>query len=60
MKKNYRRTGRYEGLVKQLQRETLCLVNLGIARDFAKECFRRKINIELGDEYNDGIIMYIK
>jgi len=52
--------GRFEGLVNQLKKEKLCLVNLTIAKDFAKECFRRKINIGVGDTYGDGVIIVKK
>ena len=65
MKKNKKqftpkKYGRFEGLVNQLKKETLVLVNLTNARDFAQECFRRGIKVGVGDTYGDGVIIVKK
>lgn len=48
----------FEGLIKQLERETLVLVNLEKAKDFAKACFDQGIKVDVGSTYKDGIIIY--
>lgn len=49
----------FEGLVKQLKRESLVLVTFTDVKAFAKECFDRGIKVGVGDVYEDkGIIIY--
>lgn len=48
----------FEGLIKQLERETLVLVNLQQAKSFVKACFDQKIKVGVGDVYNGGVIIY--
>ena len=59
MKKN-RNTGRFQGLIDQMNRDKhkLVLVNINNAKPFANECIRRGYNIEIGDAYKDSIIIY--
>lgn len=54
--------GRFGGLIEQMNRDKhrLVLVNLGIAKPFAAECIRRGYDIEIGDAYKDGIVIYRK
>lgn len=48
----------FEGLIKQLERETLVLVNIYKAKDFAKACFDRGIKVDVGSTYKDGVVIY--
>ena len=48
----------FEGLIKQLQRETLVLVNLQQAKPFVKACFDQKIKVGVGSVYNGGVVIY--
>lgn len=49
----------FEGLVKQLKRESLVLVTLVKAKDFCHECFNRGIKVGVGDTLNDeSVIIY--
>ena len=54
--------GRFGGLIDQMNRDKhkLVLVNLAIAKPFASECIRRGYDIEIGDTYKDGIVIYRK
>lgn len=50
----------FDGKIRQLKKEHLILVNLVESREFARECFRRGIEIGVGSEYNGGVILYEK
>ena len=50
----------FEGLIKQLNKESLVLVNLNKAEDFIRECGNRKIVCGVGSRYKDGIVIYKK
>lgn len=63
MKKNNKNqknheTRPFEGLIKQLERETLVLVNIYKAKDFAKACFDQGIKVNVGSTYKDGVVIY--
>jgi len=62
MKKNnkVRKTRPYDGLVRQLNKETLVLCNLANFEGFKKALDNRNIEYELGDFYKDGIIVVKK
>ncbi len=49
----------FDGLVHQLKRESLVLVNLGKSKAFAAECFKRGIKVGVGDTYKNGVIIYL-
>lgn len=48
----------FEGLIKQLERETLVLVNIYKAKDFVKACFDEGIKVDIGSTYKDGVVIY--
>lgn len=48
----------FEGLIKQLNRETLVLVNIYKAKDFVKACFDEGIKVDVGSTYKDGVVIY--
>lgn len=48
----------FEGLIKQLERETLVLVNIYKAKDFVKACFDKGIKVDVGSTYKDGVVIY--
>ena len=48
----------FEGLIKQLERETLVLVNIYKAKDFVKVCFDQGIKVDVGGTYKDGVVIY--
>ena len=48
----------FEGLIKQLERETLVLVNIYKAKDFVKACFDQGIKVDVGSTYKDGVVIY--
>lgn len=48
----------FEGLIKQLQKETLVLVNIYKAKDFVKACFDKGIKVDVGSTYKDGVVIY--
>ena len=48
----------FEGLIKQLQKETLLLVNIYKAKDFVKACFDKGIKVDVGSTYKDGVVIY--
>ena len=50
----------FDGLIKQLNKEQLVLVNLNKAKDFVKECGNRGIICGVGSTYKDGIVIYKK
>lgn len=56
--KNQSKTMPFEGLIKQLKKETLVLVNLQQAKPFVKACFDQKIKVGVGSVYNGGVIIY--
>ena len=56
-KKN-RETKPFEGLIKQLERETLVLVNIYKAKDFVKACFDEGVKVDVGSTYKDGVVIY--
>ena len=49
----------FEGLVNQLKKESLVLINLQKAKPFAAECFKRGLKVGVGDTYKDGVIIYL-
>ena len=53
-------TSPFEGLIKQLNKEQLVLVNLNKAEDFVRECGSRGIICGVGSRYKDGIVIYKK
>lgn len=53
-----RKTMPFEGLIKQLRKESLVLVNLEKARPFAEACFAQGIKIGVGSVYNGGVVIY--
>lgn len=58
-KNNRRQVSRpFDAQIRQLNRESLILVNLVNVKSFANECFRRGIKVGVGDVYNDGVIIY--
>ena len=59
-KNNRRQVSRpFDAQIRQLNRESLILVNLVNAKSFANECFRRGIKIGVGDTLNDeSVIIY--
>ena len=48
----------FEGLIKQLQKETLVLVNIYKAKDFVKACFDKGIKVDVGSTFKDGVVIY--
>ena len=50
----------FTGMVNQLNRQSLILVNLGKFEGFKKALADRGIEYELGDFYKDGIIVMKK
>ena len=48
----------FEGLIKQLERETLVLVNIYKAKDFVKACFDEGIKVDVGGTYKEGVVIY--
>lgn len=56
--KNQNKTMPFEGLIKQLDRETLVLVNIYKAKDFVKACFDQGIKVDVGSTYKDGVVIY--
>ena len=48
----------FDGLIRQLNRETLVLVNLDKAKAFVRACFDRGIKVDVGDTYRNGVIIY--
>ena len=48
----------FEGLIKQLDRETLVLVNIYKAKDFVKACFDEGIKVDVGSTYKGGVVIY--
>ena len=50
----------FEGLIKQLNKESLVLVNLDNAKSFIQECGKRHIICGVGSRYKDGIVIYKK
>ena len=50
----------FEGLIKQLERETLVLCSLVQFEGFKKALGNANVEYDLGDFYNDGIIVIKK
>ena len=50
----------FDGLIKQLNKEQLVLVNLDKAKDFVQECGKRGIICGVGSKYNGGLVIYKK
>jgi len=50
----------FDGLIKQLNKEQLVLVNLDKAKDFVQECGKRGIVCGVGSKYNGGLVIYKK
>ena len=50
----------FEGLIGQLNREKLVLVNLNRLPAFIQECSNRHIIVGLGSNYGDGKIVFKK
>jgi len=50
----------FEGLIKQLNKESLVLVNLNKAEAFVRECGKQNIVCGVGSTYKDGIVIYKK
>ena len=61
-RKGFKSTGRFQGLIDQMNRDRhkLVMVGLSSAKDFANECIRRGYDIEIGDATTNGIIIYRK
>ena len=59
MKKN-RQTKPFEGKINQLKREKLVLCSLVQFEDFKKALYGAHVEYDLGDFYNDGIIVIKK
>jgi len=57
-KNEVKETKPFEGLIKQLERETLVLVNIYKAKDFVKACFDKGIKVDVGSTYKDGVVIY--
>ena len=57
-RKKNAQTKPFEGLIKQLERETLVLVNIYKAKDFVKACFDEGIKVDVGSTYKDGVVIY--
>lgn len=57
-KNEAKETKPFEGLIKQLERETLVLVNIYKAKDFVKACFDQGIKVDVGSTYKDGVVIY--
>jgi len=60
--KNKKNIGRFGGLIDQMNRDRhhLVLVNVGIAEKYVRECARRGYDVQIGDTYKDGVIVYKK
>lgn len=50
----------FDGLIRQLNKEQLVLVNLNRAEDFVRECGKRGIVCGVGSKYNGGLVIYKK
>ena len=48
----------FEGLIKQLNKETLVLVNIYKAKDFVRACFDQGIKVDVGSTFNGGVVIY--
>ena len=61
-KKNQKvqKTRPFDGLIRQLNHESLVLVNLNKLPAFVQECANRHIVVELGSNYGDGKIVFKK
>lgn len=50
----------FDGLIRQLNKESLVLVNLDNAKSFIQECGKRGIICGVGSKYNGGLVIYKK
>ena len=48
----------FSGKIKQLEKETVILINLEQAKPFVQECFKQRIKVGVGSVYNGGVIIY--
>ena len=55
-----RKTRLFEGLINQLHRESLVLVNLDRLPAFVQECNNRHIVVGLGSTWNGGKVVFKK
>ena len=55
-----RKTRPFDGLINQLHKETLVLVNINKLPAFVQECNNRHITVGLGSNYGDGKIVFKK
>ena len=58
--KSQPKTRPFDGLIKQLQRETLVLVNLNKLPAFVQECSNRHIVVGLGSTYGESKVVFTK